>query len=125
MKPNSLTLDKPIYIGFTVLELSKVHMYNFHYNIIKPFYKNRVELCYTETDCFIYLLSTVDFYLYVKNVCMNYCDTSNYDNENEFQMMIQNKKIPALFKDNMGGKIILEFVGLRSKPYCIKQINLL
>lgn len=120
MKPTSLILDKPIYIGFTVLELSKAHMYNFHYNVIKPFYKNRVQLCYTDTDSFIYLLSTDDFYLDMKNVFMNYFDTSNYDDKNEFQIILQNKKNPGLFKDEMGGKIILEFVGLRSKLYCIK-----
>lgn len=123
MKPDQIILDKPIYIGFTVLDLSKSHMYNFHYNVIKPFYNDRVRLCYTDTDSFVYEIYTNDFYCDLKHNFLEYFDSSNYNNENEFAIPLINKKIPGLFKDEMGGEYISEFVGLRSKLYSLKCSN--
>lgn len=120
MKPEEIILDKPIYIGFSVLELSKAHMYHFHYNVIKPYYKDCVQMCYTDTDSFIYFIKSNDFYQDLKNQFLKYMDTSNYSIENEFNLPIINKKVPGLFKDEMGGRIVSEFVGLRSKLYCLK-----
>jgi hypothetical protein len=121
MKPERVILDKPIYIGFAVLELSKSHMYQFHYSVIKPHYGERVSLCYTDTDSFIYEIKTKDFYLDLKNYFLDFFDTSNYNSSNELQIASQNKKVPGLFKDELGGELITEFVGLRSKLYCIKS----
>lgn len=123
MRPDQIVLDKPIYIGFSVLELSKSHMYNFHYNIVKPFYKERVQLCYTDTDSFVYEIHTKDFYSDLKYQFLQYFDTSNYDAKNDFMIPLMNKKIPGLFKDEMGGQHITHFVGLRSKLYSIKTDN--
>lgn len=123
MKPDQIILDKPIYIGFTVLELSKTHMYDFHYNIVKPFYEDRVQLCYTDTDSFVYKIFTFDFYSDLKYNFLQYFDTSNYDDKNNFKIPIINKKVPGLFKDEMGGKYISDFVGLRSKLYSIKTVD--
>lgn len=123
MNPDQVILDKPIYIGFTVLELSKAHMYNFHYNIIKPFYDNRVQLCYTDTDSFIYKIYTNDFYHDLRYNFLQYFDTSNFDQDNQFNIPLRNKKVPGMFKDEMGGQYITDFVGLRSKLYSIKTPN--
>lgn len=123
MKPEKVVLDKPIYIGFTVLELSKSHMYDFHYSVMKPLYGDRIELCYTDTDSFIYHIQTTDFYDTMKNDLLRYFDTSNYDPNNSYKIPLKNKKNPGLFKDEIGGEIIEEFVGLRSKLYCIKTSN--
>lgn len=123
MRPDQIILDKPIYIGFTVLELSKSHMYNFHYNIVKPFYKDRVQLCYTDTDSFVYQIFTNDFYHDLNSHFLQYFDTSNYDPGNDLNIPLINKKVPGLFKDEMGGKYITNFVGLRSKLYSLKTPN--
>lgn len=123
MKPSRVILNKPIYIGFTVLELSKSHMYDFHYSIIKPFYGNQIELCYTDTDSLVYHVQKRNPYIDFKQNFLEYFDTSNYEVNNEFDLPIINKKVPGLFKDEMGGKIIEEFVGLRSKLYCIRTID--
>lgn len=120
MNPERVILDKPIYIGFTVLELSKSHMYNFHYSIMKPFYGPKLKLCYTDTDSFLYSIQTEDFYKDLKIHFKQFFDTSNYPENNEYNIERVNKKIPGLFKDEMGGELIVEFVGLRSKLYCIK-----
>lgn len=123
MTPEKIVLDKPIYIGFSVLELSKNHMYDFHYSVMQPFYKNKIRLCYTDTDSFIYRIETSDYYDDVKNYFSAYFDTSNYTIGNRFNLPLLNKKVPGLFKDEMAGSIIQEFVGLRPKLYCIKSTN--
>lgn len=115
-----VVLDKPIYIGFTVLELSKSHMYDFHYSVMKKKYDDKLSLCYTDTDSFLYSIETYDFYKDLKESLLNYFDTSNYALNNKFDITQNNKKVPGLFKDELGGNIILEFVGLRSKMYSIK-----
>ncbi|KAL0849054.1 hypothetical protein ABMA28_013417 [Loxostege sticticalis] len=122
-KPDRVILDKPIYIGFTVLELSKSHMYDFHYSVFEPSYKNRLRMCYTDTDSFIYQIETKDFYKDLKQLFLNYFDTSNYPVQNVYGLPLLNKKVPGLFKDEMSGNIITEFVGLRSKLYCIKTVD--
>ena len=55
-------LNKPIYLGFSILELSKLHMYKFYYDTLKPFYNDRVKLCYTDTDSFVLHIETEDVY---------------------------------------------------------------
>ncbi|XP_063537662.1 uncharacterized protein LOC134747016 isoform X1 [Cydia strobilella] len=120
MSSDHVMLDKPIYIGFTVLELSKSHMYDFHYSVFKPMYGNRLQLCYTDTDSYIYHIQTKNYYNDLKTSLLPYFDTSNYSIDNVHRLPIQNKKVPGLFKDELDGKYIIEFVGLRSKLYCVK-----
>lgn len=123
LKPEKITLDKPIYIGFSVLEISKSHMYDFHYSIMKPFYGASLKMCYTDTDSFLYSAQTDDIYEDLKLNFKKYFDTSNYADNNIYGITKRNKKVPGLFKDEFGGRLIAEFVGLRSKLYCIKTEN--
>lgn len=123
MKPETITLDKPIYIGFSVLEISKSHMFDFHYSIMKPFYREKLKLCYTDTDSFLYSIESKDFYTDLKLNFLRYFDTSNYPLNNCYGIPGLNKKVPGLFKDELGGNLISEFVGLRSKLYCIKTVQ--
>lgn len=118
-----VVLNKPIYIGFAVLELSKNHMYDFHYSVMKDFYKEKLNLCYTDTDSLLYSIQTNDFYCDMKKYFLNYFDTSNYPLENNFNIIQKNKKVPGLFKDELGGTILQEFVGLRSKLYSIRSYD--
>lgn len=120
LRPDRVFLDKPIYIGFSVLELSKSHMYDFHYSVIKPLYSQQVQLCYTDTDSYIYAIKTLDFYDDLKRYLLPYFDSSNYKIDNQYDLPLHNKKVPGLFKDEMAGEIITKFVGLRSKLYCIQ-----
>lgn len=120
LNKEKIILDRPIYIGFTVLEYSKQHMYNFHYDFIKNMYQGNAKLCYTDTDSLLYLIFTDDFY---KDMLTNISkfDTSNFMLNNIYNIPRKNEKIPGLFKDELGGAIITEFVGLRAKLYCIKS----
>lgn len=107
-----IVLDRPIYIGFSILEISKTHLYHFHYAVMKRMYPDSLQLCYTDTDSLLYLVNTKDFYEDMKKN-IKYFDTSNIDGD-QYNMPKVNCKIPGFFKNEMGGDIISEFVGLKA-----------
>jgi hypothetical protein len=81
-------------------------------------------MCYTDTDSYIYYIQGCkDYFKDLRKHFLSYFDTSNYDVNNRYLLPVQNKKVPGLFKDEMAGKMISEFVGLRSKVYCIKTTD--
>ena len=116
MKKTNVKMSKPIYLGLSILEISKILMYEFWYDYMKPVYGNEVKLCYMGTDSFIMSSKTNDFYEDIANDVENRFDTSNYE-VNRPLPMGKNKKIIDLMKDELGGKIITEFVTLRPKTY--------
>lgn len=118
MNKTEIILDRPIYLGFSILEISKTHLYSFHYSIMKNMYGNNIQLCYTDTDSLLYFIKTEDFYSDMKKN-IRYFDTSNYEFDNKYNIPKSNMKLPGYFKDEMGGEVISEFVGLRAKLYCI------
>ena len=83
---------------------------------MKPKHGNDVKLCYMDTDSFIMNIKTNDFYEDIANDVENSFDTSNYE-VNRLLPMGKNKKVIGLMKDELGGKIITEFVTLRPKTY--------
>ena len=109
-------MNKPIYLGLSILEISKILMYEFWYDYMKPKYGNNIKLCYMVTDSFIMNIKTNDFYEDISNDVENRFDTSNYE-VNRPLPMGENKKVISLMKDELGGKIITEFVTLRPKTY--------
>ena len=118
MKKTEVTMNKLVYLSQAILDISKTLMYKFWYDYIKPKYGDRVKLCYTDTDSFVIHIKTEDFYKDVANDVERWFDTSNYDENDERPLPIgKNKKVIGLFKDELGGKIITEFVALRAKVY--------
>ena len=110
-----LTLNKPIYVRFTVLELSKWMMYDFHYNFIK----NHLEakLLFTDTDSLPYEIKSEDVYEeFFKH--KHLFDYSNYPKDSKF-FDPTNKKVIGKMKDVSEGKIIGEFIGLKSKIHSV------
>jgi hypothetical protein len=90
--------NKPIYIGQAVrLDLSKVLMYNFHYNVIKKEFNENVKLLYGDTDSFINEIKNVDFYEFMKNN-PDYFDTSDYPKDHPLYSD-KNKKVIRKLKD--------------------------
>ena len=118
MKKTSLTMNKPVYLGMCILDLSKTLMYDFHYNYIKPKYGNKAKLLFTDTDSFLYELETEDFYKDISGDVRDRFDTSEYNEGHPSGIPTGiNKKVLGMFKDEAKGKIIKEFVGLRAKLY--------
>ena len=116
MKKSKVKVNKPIYLGLSILEISKILMYEFWYDYMKLKYGNDVKLCHMDTDSFLMNIETNDFYEDVANDVENRFDTSNYE-VNRPLPMGKNKKVIGLMKDELGGKIITEFVTLRPKTY--------
>ena len=109
-------MNKPIYLGFSILEISKTLMYEFWYDYMKPKHDNKVKLCYMDTDSLIMNIKTNDFYEDIASDIENRFDTSNHE-VNKPLPTGKNKKVIGLMKDELGGKIITEFVTLRPKTY--------
>ena len=118
MKKSVVLLDKPIAMGFTVLDLSKNYMYKLHYLFFKKHYGDKIKLLYMDTDSFVYLVETDDVNYDLKNIFGNLMDFSNFKSESEY-FSDENKKKIGYLKSESGEKIIEEFVGLKSKLYSI------
>ena len=108
--------NKPIYLGMLILDISKILMYEFWYDYMKPKYGNDVKLCYMDTDSFVMNIKTEDFYKDIVNDVEKRFDTSDYEVDRPLPIG-KNKKVIGLMKDKLGGKIITEFVTLRPKTY--------
>ena len=114
-----VTLNKPIYVGFCVLEMSKHLMYQFHYQHIKQRYHGNATLCFTDTDSLCYHIKTDDIYADMKEN-MDLYDTSNYPVDERQLFSKSNAKVVGKMKDECGGAAPREFVGLRSKMYSLQ-----
>ena len=117
----TLTLNRPAYVGMCILDLSKTMMYDFHYNYIKEKYGDKARLLFTDTDSLTYEIEAEDVYRDFWN------DKDRFDNsdypENCQYFDKTNKKVIGKFKDEAAGVPITEFVGLRSKMYSYIKDN--
>lgn len=119
MERTEIFMNKPIIIGASILEISKIKMYSFHYDYMKPKFNDNCQILYTDTDSFIYNINTENFYECMKNDS-EYFDTSDYAPDNPYNIKLLNKKIPGIMKDESCGEGITEFVGLRAKMYSVR-----
>ena len=110
-------MAKPLYLGMSILDISKILMYQFWYDYINPKYGDRAKLCYTDTDSFINI-KIEDFFEDISNAVEKWFHTSNYDKNDKKPIPIgKNKKVSGLFRDKLGGKVMTEIVALRPKAY--------
>ena len=116
---SSILMNRPVYVGFTVLELAKVLMYSFHYNYMKKTYQNKAQLLFTDTDSLTYHITTPDIYKDMENN-IHHFDTSDYPQNDPLYSTV-NKKVIGKFKDELNGRFIYEFVGLKAKMYSIRS----
>ena len=122
MKKTSLTMNKPVYLGMSILDLSKTLMYDFHYNYVIAKYGNKAKLLFTDTDSFLYEIQTEDFYKDISGDVKDRFDTSEYPEGHPSGIPTGiNKKVLGMYKDEAKGKNIKEFVGLRAKLYSFKM----
>ena len=113
--------NKPVYVGQAILDLSKTLMFDFHYNYIKKKYRNKAELMFTDTDSLLYQIHTDDFYRDISNDILEKFDTSDYPPNHKSGIPTGvNKKVIGMFKDEVAGRQITKFIGLRPKLYTFK-----
>jgi hypothetical protein len=124
MRRTKLKYNKPIYLGMCILDLSKILMYDMHYNYIKNKYGDKAKLLFTDTDSLAYEIETEDFYKDIAHDIKARFDTSEYptDHPSGIETGV-NKKELGKFKDEAAGKQIDEFVGLRPKSYSYKMFG--
>ena len=85
MKKTSLTMDKPVYLGMCILDLSKTIMYDFYYNYLKQKYGDKVKLLFSDTDSLMCEIQTEDFYKDISGDVKDRFDTSDYPENREYQ----------------------------------------
>ena len=105
--------EKPVYLGLSTLELSKLAMYEFWYDYVWPKYEERAKLCYIDTDSFIVYIKTDHTYKDIAKDFETRFDTSNYQLDRPIPK--EKKKIVSLVKNELGKKIMKEFLGLRTE----------
>ena len=111
-------LDKPMYMGLSILDFSKIHMYSFYYDVLKPKYNDKIKLAYTDTDSFTIHVETDDIYTDFKHI-NQHMDFSDYPKNHECYNA-SNKKVLGEMKDELNGKIMTHFIGLKPKSYRYK-----
>ena len=116
MKKTEVKINKPIYLGQAVLDLSKTIMFEFRYDYVKPMYGHKIRLCYTDTDSFVMHIKTDDFCKYISADVDKWFDTSNFNKKDNSPLEIgKNEKVLGKFKDEIGGKIMTKSCVLRAK----------
>ena len=115
-------MNKPVYLGQAILDLSKTLMYEFHYDYMMPKYGSKVKLCYMDTSSFVYEIENEDFYRDIANDVEKRFDTGGYSKDDNKPLPIgKNKKEIGPMKDELDGKIMTEFATLRTKMYVHKK----
>ena len=117
LRKTKLYMNKPVYIGQAVLDISKTLMYTFFYNYLKPKYEDTVKLCYMDTDSCIFYVETDDFYKDITNDVIEWFDTSDYNENDDRIPRGINRKTIDKFKDELKGKVMTEFITLMTKEY--------
>ena len=112
MKKTKLYFNKPVYLGMSILDLSKSLMYDFHYKYIKIKHGDNAKLLFTNTDSLAYEIKTKDFYKDINPDIEKRFGTSDYPTDHSSGIKTGvNSKVLGMFKDEAGGKQIVEFVG--------------
>ena len=120
-KEHEILMDKPIYLGFAILELSKLHMYETYYDTLQPYFgQKNIQLHYMDCDSFILSIKSENIIKDLKNL-ENIFDFSNIDENHEFYSE-RNKKVLGKFKIETPKNIFIdEFIALRRKMYAFKS----
>ncbi|XP_044748775.1 uncharacterized protein LOC123309638 [Coccinella septempunctata] len=120
LQRQEICLNKPIYVGMSILDIAKTTIYDFHYNYMKEVFGADCIALYTDTDSVIYEVFA-DPYEVMKRDCHEYFDTSDYPIDNQYGIPQVNKKVLGMMKDENNGVPMTDYVGLRSKLYTIKN----
>jgi len=116
-----VTLDRPIYTAFTVLDLSKLFMYEWHYDKIKSWYGDNAVFLFTDTDSLAYCIYTKDLYTDLAKKKDEF-DFSDYPKDHPLYSD-KNKKVIGKMKDEANSQILTSFVGLAPKMYSFSGLN--
>ena len=117
-----VVMNKPVYLGQAILDVSKIVTYEFHYDYMLQKYGNNLKLCYMDTDSLVYQIETEDFYEDIAKDVPTRFDTSGYCKDRPLLVGL-NEKVIGLMKDELGGAKMTEFIALRSKLYSYRKLD--
>ena len=109
-------MNKPVYLGLSILELSRILIFGFWYDYVKPKYGEKTKLCYMDTDSFIVYIKTDGIYKDIAEHVETRFDTSDYELDRPLPKG-KNRKVTGIMKDQFGGRIITQTAGLRATTY--------
>ena len=117
-RSKTVKMNKPFYLGLSILQISKTLMYEFWYYYIKRNYQKNAKLCYMDTNSFIIHIKSENVDEDIANDVKKWFDTTNYSEDDKRPLpRDMNKKVNGLIKDKFGGKIMIEFVAVRPKTF--------
>ena len=122
MKKIKAKMNKPIYLGMAILDISKIPIYKFWYDYLKLNYKEDSQLCYMNSDSFIFNVKAEDWYKDILDDVGKRFDTSGIQTNISLKKNI-NKKDLGVFKDELNRFQMKKYIGLRAKSYCYLQDN--
>ena len=115
---NKVKINKPSYVGVAILDLSKILMYDFYYELVKPTWGDRAEVLFTDTDSLALHVHTEDIFQDIAPHVGEWFDTSKLKPGNLQGLPAGvNAGVVGKFKDEEPNDVITEFVGLKSKCY--------
>ena len=124
MRKIKITMNKPVCLGQAILDISKLLMYEFYYDYLKPKYGDKLRLCYMDTDSFIIHIQTEDFYKDIADDVNKWFDTSGYNKKiNRPLVKGINKRVIGMFKDELDGMVKTELSAPREKTYSFKYYD--
>lgn len=141
LRKKKLTLDRPIYTGFTILDISKLHMYKFHYGVIRARYGDKARLLFTDTGklipflyrgkvlkIFILITDSLTYHIETPDLYADFADQTDYYDFSGYPVdhplySVINKKVLGKFKDELNSVPIIEFCGLRPKMYSLLTMD--
>jgi hypothetical protein len=118
LKKESMYVNKPIFVGWCVLETSKLFMYNFYYGVMRPHFHGNITAIYGDTDSFFFIIRCENIEEELKKLGQ-YFDFSNYEKSHPLYSN-KNERKYGFFKDECAGKIVIEWVALRAKAYAVR-----
>ena len=100
MNEKRVKMNKPVYLGMSILDISKTLMYEFWYDYVKPKYEEKAKLGQMDTDGFVIKIFTEEFFEDINNDVERWFDTSSYDKNDKRPLETgMNKKVIGMFKD--------------------------
>ena len=122
MRKTQILMNKSVYLGLSILNMSKIVVYEFWYDYVKPKYGENAKICYMDTDSLIVHVKTDDIYKDIAEDIETRFDASNFEIDRPLPKG-KNKKVIGLMKDELGGQFMKEFVGLRTETYSYSKDN--
>ena len=125
MRKTKVTMNKPVYLGEAILDLSKLVMYEFHYDYMIPKYSGNLKVCFMDTDSLVYHIKTNGLYSDIAEDVKARFSRNGYDASDARALPGgKNKKLVEFMKDELGGKIMTGFVVLRPKLYAYRKLDI-